>query len=58
MPMFEYAWIEINNDNCFYTWTGERLTDADVEHIFKFTGTEEDLDGNIKYEGQHCSSEV
>jgi Ca2+-binding EF-hand superfamily protein len=29
---------------------GERLTDADVEHIFKFTGTEEDLDGNIKYE--------
>jgi Ca2+-binding EF-hand superfamily protein len=29
---------------------GERLTDADVESIFKSTGTEEDLDGNIKYE--------
>jgi len=29
---------------------GERLTDVDVDQIFKFTGTEEDLDGNIKYE--------
>lgn len=29
---------------------GDRLTDEEVENIFKFTGTEEDLDGNIKYE--------
>ncbi|ESO07546.1 hypothetical protein HELRODRAFT_75866, partial [Helobdella robusta] len=29
---------------------GEKLTDADVEQIFKFTGTEEDIDGNLKYE--------
>ena len=31
---------------------GERLSDADVDSILKFTGTEEDLDGNIKYEGE------
>ena len=30
---------------------GERLSDSDVDQIFKFTGTEEDLDGNVKYEG-------
>ena len=30
---------------------GERLTDVDVDTILKLTGTEEDLDGNIKYEG-------
>jgi len=30
---------------------GERLTDIDVDTILKLTGTEEDLDGNIKYEG-------
>ena len=29
---------------------GEKLTDSDVEHIIKHTGTEEDIDGNIKYE--------
>lgn len=29
---------------------GERLTDSDVDQILKFTGTEEDLDGNVKYE--------
>jgi len=29
---------------------GERLTDNEVDQIFKYTGTEEDLDGNIKYE--------
>lgn len=29
---------------------GERLTDVEVEGILKGTGTEEDLDGNIKYE--------
>jgi len=32
------------------TFLGEKLTDPDVDHILKFTGTEEDLDGNIKYE--------
>jgi len=30
---------------------GERLPDGDVDQIFKLTGIEEDLDGNIKYEG-------
>ena len=30
---------------------GERLTDVDVDTILKLTGTDEDLDGNIKYEG-------
>jgi Ca2+-binding EF-hand superfamily protein len=29
---------------------GERVTDSEVDHIFKFTGTEEDLDGNLKFE--------
>jgi Ca2+-binding EF-hand superfamily protein len=29
---------------------GERLKDSEVEDILKGTGTEEDLDGNIKYE--------
>jgi Ca2+-binding EF-hand superfamily protein len=29
---------------------GERLTDSEVDQILKLTGTEEDLDGNIKYE--------
>lgn len=32
------------------TSLGERLTDVEVTDILKFTGTEEDLDGNIKYE--------
>jgi Ca2+-binding EF-hand superfamily protein len=32
------------------TMLGERLTDIDVDQIFKYTQTEEDLDGNIKYE--------
>ena len=32
--------------------TGDRLKDDEVESILKFTGTEEDLDGNIKYEGR------
>jgi len=31
--------------------TGERLPDGDVDQIFKLTGIEEDLDGNIKYAG-------
>jgi len=32
------------------TSLGERLTDGDVDTILKLTDTEEDLDGNIKYE--------
>jgi len=28
------------------------LTDPEVDMILKYTGTEEDLDGNIKYEGE------
>jgi len=28
------------------------LQDTDVDSILKHTGTEEDLDGNIKYEGK------
>jgi len=32
-------------------YAGEKLQDTDVDSILKFTGTEEDLDGNIKYEG-------
>ena len=33
------------------TNAGEKLQDTDVDHILKYTETEEDLDGNIKYEG-------
>ena len=33
-------------------FAGEKLQDTDVDSILKFTGTEEDLDGNIKYEGK------
>ena len=33
-------------------YAGEKLQDTDVDSILKFTGTEEDLDGNIKYEGK------
>ena len=36
---------------CWYC-AGEKLQDTDVDSILKFTGTEEDLDGNIKYEGK------
>jgi Ca2+-binding EF-hand superfamily protein len=32
------------------TMMADRLADADFDSILKFTGTEEDLDGNIKYE--------
>jgi len=31
------------------------LTDPEVDMILKYTGTEEDLDGNIKYEGECVS---
>lgn len=37
---------------------GERLTDAEVDSIFKFTGTEEDIEGNIKYEGRFIQQAV
>lgn len=32
------------------TMMGERMTDPEVDEILKFTDTQEDLDGNIKYE--------
>ena len=32
--------------------TGDRLEDEELEEILKFTHTEEDLDGNIKYGGK------
>ena len=31
---------------------GERMTDEEVDQILKYTDTQEDLDGNIKYEGE------
>ena len=30
---------------------GERMVDEDVDNILKWTDTNEDLDGNLKYEG-------
>lgn len=33
------------------TSLGDRLTDQDVDQIIKFTDLQEDLDGNVKYEG-------
>lgn len=33
------------------TSLGERLTDQDVDQIIKFTDLQEDLEGNVKYEG-------
>lgn len=41
--------------SCLFICEGERLTDLEVDFILKYTGTEEDLDGNFKYEGT-CSS--
>jgi len=35
---------------------GEKLTDGEVDQIFKLTGTEEDIEGNIKYEGSKAGS--
>jgi len=32
------------------TMMGERMTDEEVDQILKYTDTQEDLDGNIKYE--------
>jgi len=46
--MFFYEQINDDDDDD----EGERLTDPEVEQILKYTGTEEDLDGNIKYEGK------
>jgi len=44
--------IDDGDDNDDDDDEGERLTDPEVEQILKYTGTEEDLDGNIKYEGK------
>lgn len=35
---------------------GERLNDIDVDNIMQYTDTREDLDGNIKYEGNFTCS--
>ena len=50
-----YDWPFDPYDWPFDLWPplGERLSDAEVDSILKFTGTEEDLDGNIKYEGEY-----
>ena len=45
------------NINVLFLGAGERLTDDEVTQILKFTDTEEDLDGNIKYEGT-CQYQV
>lgn len=37
---------------CICLITGERLEDPEVDAILKFIDLREDLDGNIKYEGQ------
>ncbi len=34
--------------------SGERLTDEEVDSVIKFTDLQEDLDGNVKYEGTSC----
>ena len=47
--------IDDGDDNDDDDDEGERLTDPEVEQILKYTGTEEDLDGNIKYEGKWLS---
>lgn len=36
----------------FFILVGDRLDDVELEEILKFTHTEEDLDGNIKYGGK------
>lgn len=46
---FYHTMLRISQELLFVT--GEKLPDNDVDHIFKLTGMEEDLDGNIKYEG-------
>jgi len=41
-----------DDDVALFSFAGERLTDPDVDQILKYTGTEEDLDGCIKFEGR------
>lgn len=37
---------------CSFCFLGERLDDPDIDAIVKFTELQEDLDGNVKYEGK------
>lgn len=34
---------------------GERLPDAEVDEIIRLTDLQEDLEGNVKYEGKNMS---
>lgn len=43
-------WFYVSQGYCVIV--GDRLTDQEVDEILKFTNTEEDLDGNIKYGGE------
>lgn len=43
--------IHFGFDLSVFTCTGERLTDEEVESIIKSCEIEEDLEGNVKYEG-------
>ena len=36
-----------------FSLSGERLSDQDVDTIVKHTELQEDLDGNVKYEGKY-----
>ena len=36
----------------YHCSAGERMDDPEVDKILKFTDTQEDFEGNIKYEGE------
>ena len=40
-----------STDECYFP-PGERLTDIEVDEVIKFTDLQEDLEGNVKYEGE------
>jgi len=35
-----------------YGFPGDKLTDAECDEILQDTGTEEDLEGNVKFHGE------
>lgn len=37
----------------WFHFSGDRLSDEEMDQIIKMTKIEEDLDGNVKYEGMH-----
>lgn len=41
--------------NVWLSHTGDRLSDEEMDEILRFTETEEDIDGNVKYGGK-CSA--